>query len=192
MCGRFSLDASIDVLIERYKARNSVEFEAQKEVFPTNSVPVVISKGHNELKIMKWGFSFEFSKSPIINARAETVDIKQSFKYPLLKKRCIIPVTSFFEWENLDGKKVKRKIYIHEDIFSLAGLYNVFLDKEGKAYEAFTIITTEANEDMRKIHDRMPVILDKEVENIWLDSQLKDIYTLKSLLKPYKGKVIIS
>ena len=82
MCGRYSLDASIDVLIERYKAsRSTRDFEGQEEVFPTNSVPIVINNGNNEVKMMKWGFTFEFTKRPIINARAETVDIKPSFRY---------------------------------------------------------------------------------------------------------------
>lgn len=191
MCGRFSLDASIDVLIERYKARSTVEFEAQEEVFPTNSIPIVINNGNNEIRMMKWGFIFEFTKRPIINARAETVDIKQSFRYPFFNKRCIIPVTSFFECENVDGKKIKRKISTEEDIFSLAGLYNTFQAKDGKVYEAFTIITTEANEYMKNIHHRMPVILPREVEELWLDKNFKDLKTLKSILKPYKGKVII-
>lgn len=191
MCGRYSLEANMDALIKRYDAKNIAEFEAQEEIFPTNSVPVVVNNGNNEIRIMKWGFIFEFTKNPIINARAESVDKKQSFKYSFLNKRCIIPITGFFEWENINGKKVKRKIYIQEDIFSLAGLYGTFQDKEGKSYEAFTIITTEANEYMKKIHNRMPVILPKEAENLWLDTNFKNIQTLKSMLKPYSGEIII-
>ncbi|HEY8363396.1 MAG TPA: SOS response-associated peptidase [Tissierellaceae bacterium] len=192
MCGRFSLDASIDVIIERYKAKNTVEFLPKEEIFPTNVAPVVINNGNNEIRMMKWGFVFDFTKNPLINARAESVDIKHSFKYSFLNKRCIIPVTGFYEWENVDGKKIKRKIFIQEDIFSLAGLYNTFRDKDGNPYEAFTIITTEANEDMKKIHQRMPVILPKDVEGLWLDTSFRDIKTLKTLLKPYNGKIIIS
>ena len=119
------------------------------------------------------------------------MDIKQSFRYPFFNMRCIIPVTSFFVWENVDGKKIKRKISTEEVIFSLAGLYNTFQAKDGKVYEAFTIITTEANEYMKNIHHRMPVILPREVEELWLDKNFKDLKTLKSILKPYKGKVII-
>lgn len=192
MCGRFSLDASIDVIIERYKAKNTVEFLPKEEIFPTNVAPVVINNGNNEIRMMKWGFVFDFTKNPLINARAESVDIKHSFKYSFLNKRCIIPVTGFYEWENVDGKKIKRKIFIQEDIFSLAGLYNTFRDKDGNPYEAFTIITTEANKDMKKIHQRMPVILPKDVEGLWLDTSFRDIKTLKTLLKPYNGKIIIS
>ncbi|NLK43842.1 MAG: SOS response-associated peptidase [Tissierellia bacterium] len=192
MCGRYSLDASIDVLIERYKAsRSTRDFEGQEEVFPTNSVPIVINNGNNEVKMMKWGFTFEFTKRPIINARAETVDIKPSFRYAFFNKRCIIPVTSFFEWENIDGRKIKRRISIEEDIFSLAGLYNTFQDKEGKLYEAFTIVTTEANEHMKEIHHRMPVIIPKGMEKYWLDRKFNNIDALKSMMQPYKGKVII-
>lgn len=191
MCGRFSLDASIDVLIERYKARSTQDFGGQEEVFPTNSVPIIINNGSNEIKMMKWGFTFEFTKRPIINARAETVDVKPSFRYAFFNRRCIVPVTSFFEWENVDGKKIKRTISIKEEIFSLAGLYNTFEDKNGRVYEAFTIVTTEANESMKKVHHRMPVILTKEMEKYWLDKNFKDIKALKYMMQPYKGKVII-
>ncbi|MDU5083103.1 SOS response-associated peptidase [uncultured Tissierella sp.] len=193
MCGRFSLDVSIDVLIERYKAiKNMEEFKLPDEIFPTNTVPIVINKDNIQLSMMKWGFMPEFTKKPIINARAETVDIKPLFRNSFYNKRCLVPATSFFEWENLDGKKIKRRISVKEEnIFSLAGLYNIFRNKNGQEQESFTIITTDANEDMKKIHHRMPVILPKEMEEYWLDINFRNLDTLKSMMKPYDGEITI-
>lgn len=193
MCGRFSLDVSIDVLIERYKAiKNMEEFKLPDEIFPTNTVPIVINKDNIQLSMMKWGFMPEFTKKPIINARAETVDIKPLFRNSFYNKRCLVPATSFFEWENLDGKKIKRRISVKEEnIFSLAGLYNIFRDKNGQEQESFAIITTDANEDMKKIHHRMPVILPKEMEEYWLDINFRNLDTLKSMMKPYDGEITI-
>lgn len=193
MCGRFSLDVSIDKLIELYKSiKNMEEFTPQDEVFPTNTVPIVINRNVNEIRMMKWGYMPEFTKKPIINARAESVDIKPLFRNSFYNRRCIVPVTSFFEWENIDGKKIKRRISIEgEDIFSLAGLYSTFRDNSGNEYESFTIITTDANDDMKKIHNRMPVILSKDMENHWLNMNFRDLNTLKSMMRPYKEKIII-
>ncbi|HAE92535.1 MAG TPA: hypothetical protein DCG60_07850 [Tissierella sp.] len=133
-----------------------------------------------------------FTKKPIINARAETVDIKPLFKNSFYNRRCLVPVTSFFEWQNIDGKKIKRKISVKdENIFSLAGLYNIFRDIDGKEYEAFTIITTDANETMKEIHHRMPVILPREMEKYWLDTNSGNLDIIKSIIKPYDGKIII-
>ncbi len=128
----------------------------------------------------------------LINARAESVDIKPLFRNSFYNRRCIIPVTSFFEWENVDGEKIKRKISIEgENIFSLAGLYSTFRDNSGNEYESFTIITTDANDDMKKIHNRMPVILSKDMENHWLNMNFRDLNALKSMMRPYKEKIII-
>lgn len=98
----------------------------------------------------------------------------------------------FFEWEKVGQKKIKRRIYIKEDeIFSIAGLYDTFYDKEGNPYEAFTILTTAANESMKHIHERMPVILNRETEGIWLNRDNKNVPGLKSLLLPWKSEMVI-
>lgn len=191
MCGRYALEADIDILIERYKAIiMETNLNAKAEIFPTDTVPVVRDIGKVQLENMKWGFMPSFAKNPLINARAETVDIKSTFKDSFLNRRCIIPATSFFEWEKVDNRKHRRKIYINEEkIFSIAGLYNIFFDKEGKKYNAFTIITTSANDSMRHIHDRMPVIIPREYEYIWLDKDNKNILGLKSLLIPWETNI---
>lgn len=192
MCGRYALDADIDFLIERYKAIiMDTNFNPKSEVFPTNTVPVVRVLDNLQIDQLKWGFMPSYAKSPLINARSETVDVKPTFKDSFLNRRCIIPATSFFEWEKVDDKKIKRRINISEEnVFSIAGLYNSFLDKDGNKYEAFTILTTAANNSMKHIHDRMPVIIPREQEYIWLNKNNKNIVLLKELLMPWKTNVI--
>jgi len=187
MCGRYSLDADIDELINRYKAI-ILERETynKKEVFPTDTQPLIINNkdGVNEIKFAKWGLSPSFAKQVIINARAETIDKKPLFRKAFLYNRCLIPVTSFFEWEKLGVKKIKRKISIeNEEIFSLGGIIDQF--------GAFSIITTRANEDMEKIHDRMPLIIKKEDEALWLSTNNLSESKLISLLIPYKYPLLI-
>lgn len=191
MCGRYALDADIDFLIERYKAIMDTNFNPKPEVFPTNTVPVVRVLDNLQIDQLKWGFMPSYTKSPLINARAETVEVKPTFKDSFLNRRCIIPATNFFEWEKVNDKKIKRRINISEEnVFSIAGLYNSFLDKDGNKYEAFTILTTAANDSMKHIHDRMPVIIPRDHEYIWLNRNNKDIAALRELLIPWKSNVI--
>lgn len=193
MCGRYALEVDVNFLIERYHTIiNEKNFLQKEEVFPTDLTVIVRENKGRELSLMKWGFMPSFATRPIINGRSETLDSKPTFKIPFLYKRCIIPATSFYEWEKVGDKKVKRKIFIeNEKVFSMAGLYNTFKDKEGKEYEAFTIITTEANDTIKRIHHRMPVILPKDKEDEWLRMDNKDLLTLKEMLYPLKERLII-
>lgn len=194
MCGRYSLEADIDILIERYKAIiGEKSFGGKPEVFPTDTIPIVRQVDNREIVQLKWGFMPSFAKRPLINARAETIDIKPTFKDSFINRRCIIPATSFFEWELVDGKKIKRAILISEEqIFSIAGLYNTFYGKDGGKYEAFTILTTSANTSMKHIHERMPVIIPKPLEEFWLDKTNRNVMGLKEIILPWKTDMIIS
>lgn len=186
MCGRYALDADIDLLIERYKAIIAErDIAGKKEIFPTNIQPIITEENGRRLCNAKWGFMPVYAKKPLINARGETVHEKPTFRKAFLYKRCLIPATSFFEWEELEGKKQKRKISIEgKDIFSMAGLYDEFYDSEGNKFRAYTIITTNANLQMSRIHDRMPVILTEENEEKWLNFNENNLENLKKLLIP--------
>lgn len=192
MCGRYALDTDIDVLIAHYKAMlGERKFEGNEEIFPTDTVPIIREVNNREIDFLKWGFMPSFTKRPLINARGETVNMKPTFKNSFINKRCIIPATSFFEWEKIEGKKIRRRIRVEENLFSMAGLYSSFYDIEGKPYEAFTILTINANDQMEHIHHRMPVILRKEDEDIWLNNSNKNILGLKDLIVPWQGNLII-
>ncbi len=186
MCGRYALDADIDELIERYKAIVAErEIGSSKEIFPTNNQAIVVDGNGRQIKTAVWGFAPHFAKRPLINARGETVYQKPTFRQAFYTGRCIVPATSFFEWEKVDDKKIKRRISVEDSrIFSMAGLVSIFKDKEGNPFEAYTIVTTSANDQMKSIHDRMPVILDKEKEGLWLDNSHKNIEDIKNLLFP--------
>ena len=98
MCGRYALDADIDMLIERYKAIIvDTNFNRRSEIFPTDTVPVVRHMNDAQIDYLKWGFTPSYAKGPLINARAETIDVKLSFKDSFINRRCLIPATSFFE-----------------------------------------------------------------------------------------------
>ncbi len=193
MCGRYSLDKEMEDLIIRYKAVNKAgEYTPRNEIFPTDNALAVLELNEREIRSLKWGFPTNFSKRPLINARCETIDTKDTFKDAFLNRRCIIPVDSYYEWEEVNGKKIKRKIRLEENsLFSLAGIYNIHtwgLEK----HLSFVIITTTANKKIANIHDRMPSILRKEDEEIWINSKVKDANKLKNILTSFNGNFIVS
>ncbi|WP_084253771.1 SOS response-associated peptidase [Trichococcus ilyis] len=190
MCGRYALEATKRELWERYLLGEMEEaVEARPEIFPTNSTPLILPG--NELVHHRWGFVEPFAKRPLINARAETILEKPTFSHSFRTARCLVPATAFFEWEKIGEEKLKRKIAVANlPIFSMAGILKTYQDEKGTAYTAFAIITTDANDQMRVIHDRMPVILEPEDEAIYLDKKV-DPKLVSKLLKPTSRQLLI-
>lgn len=191
MCGRYSFEASKKELFERYQLEDSgYEVEERKEIFPTNVSPVILPNA--KLAFLTWGFMPSFSKRPLINARAETVLEKPTFKKAFKTNRCLVPATSFFEWKTVEGKKEKRCISVkNQPIFSIAGICDFFIDKNGQEKLMYSIITTDANEQMKEIHDRMPVILRPEDEAAYLDHD-KNPDEVQTLLKATDQELLIA
>jgi len=192
MCGRYYLKISIDKLLEKYGIINN-EFDdiPVGEIFPSQQAPIIFNKQDIKMRLSKWGLSPSYLKRPIINARAETLDKKKTFKGLFDKKRCLIPVSGFFEWKNQNGTKIKHSIYLeNREFFSLAGLYESSLDSSGNRITEFVIITTAANKKISEIHNRMPLILSEDKEQEWLnnDTEKKQI---KNILKPYPDDKIV-
>lgn len=188
-------------LIKRYHVENTdlssndeiSHGSARGEIFPSQVVPVVVESGSKKLIHMKWGFSPSFANKLIINARGETVDKKPTFKAPFLYNRCLIPAQAFFEWEKRENKKIKTRISLADsDVFSMAGIYDQFLDSQQNPFYAFSILTIEARDNLKNIHDRMPVILSRASEDKWLDPEVEDSSKLKRLIKPFEGDFTIS
>jgi putative SOS response-associated peptidase YedK len=155
-------------------------------------IPAVIHDGtRNRLGELRWGLVPSWSRddkggSTRINARAETLLEKASFKGLIRSRRCIIPADGFYEWkQGPEGKQPMRIVLPERRIFSLAGLYDIRVDEEGNRLSTCTIITTEPNSLMADIHNRMPVILTPEAEAQWLDRSNEDIPSLLRLLQPY-------
>ena len=136
MCGRYTLNVGLGELQKRYQAEaapEGVEEVEKEEVFPASRNLVLLP--NHKLYLLKWGFTPSYAKQPIINARSETVLSKPTFKEPFEKKRCIVPATSFFEWQKQEGqeKKIKREIFIKGlPIFSIAGICERYKGENGE------------------------------------------------------------
>jgi putative SOS response-associated peptidase YedK len=171
--------------------------------FGLPELPVICSGRPSEIQLLKWGLIPTWIRSiedaeeirlKTFNARAESVDTKPSFSQSFVSKRCIIPVKGFFEWQHRGSKKIPWYIYAQNDeIISFAGLWNDWVEtKTGELYSTFTIITTDANELMSEIHNtkkRMPVILDRQNEQKWIN-QGSGRKELLELLKPYPSELL--
>ncbi len=165
-------------LIDPEKYRPSYYYHA----FSLPDLPVICSETPGYLRLLKWGLIPSWTKTDedaneirykTFNARAETIHTKRSFSSAVKSKRCIIPVKGFFEWQHSGNEKIPWYIYHYQDdVFSLAGLYDEWRsDTTGDTLSTFTIITTEANDLMAKIHNsakRMPAILDYKAEKLWI------------------------
>jgi putative SOS response-associated peptidase YedK len=158
---------------------------------PSQNLPVVTIDKPDTVQFFSWGLQPFWAKDVksvkrSINARAETLIEKPSFRNLLKSKRCLVPADGFFEWQVTASSKVPHRILLeNEEMFSFAGLFDEWTDKNtGEILHTYTIITTDANNLVKPIHNRMPVILSPETEELWLNEhELLD--DLLSLLKPY-------
>lgn len=194
MCGRFSLFSDIDEISARFGASaGSLELNPHYNIAPGADCPIIIADAVTEVKVMRWGLVPEWAKDPsigykMINARAETIESKPSFKHIIKTRRCIVPCDGFFEWSAAAGAAGRQPWRIKlksGEIFGLAGLWDSWARPGGDRLDTFTIITTEPNDLIERIHNRMPVILERESEGLWLDKGINDIKILKGLLKPF-------
>jgi putative SOS response-associated peptidase YedK len=195
MCGRFTLTATVDQLIDRFDIEYFLEqenFQPSYNIAPSQSVLAVINNGrHNKMGFLRWGLIPPFAKdlsigNKMINARSETLLEKPSFRTAYKKKRCLIIADSFYEWKRLDDKKkIPMRIKLKsEELFAMAGLWENWKSPDGKSIFSCTVITTTPNKLVEDIHDRMPVILRPEDEKIWLDPTIPDTRLLDPLLVP--------
>ncbi len=144
----------------------------------------------------KWGLLPSWVKDPkdfkatMFNARAEGLTERASFKKPFKKSRCIVPASGFFEWKKTEDSKVPHYIKAKDDdILAFAGLYEHWQKGEAEPITSHTVITTSPNGFMKELHNRMPVILNKEHFDLWLDPDNDDVEVLEHLLKPFEGEL---
>jgi putative SOS response-associated peptidase YedK len=202
MCGRF-VSATPPDQIADYFGTEAPEalLPTSYNVAPTNDVYAVLEDGRTRhLDAFHWGLVPLWAKDPkigskMINARAESLAEKNAFKSAFKKRRCLIPVTGFYEWQARPGQKAKQPFFIHHpdgEPFAFAGLWEVWRgpDKDQEPLRSCTIVTTSANEPMAKIHDRMPVILPREAWDTWLDRTNEDLELLGKLLVPAPPQLI--
>lgn len=203
MCGRFTITVSMDELkayltdyydIEEVKS----DFDIPRyNVSPGEEVISIINDGNkNRVGLLKWGFVPPFAKEEkssysMINAKAETLHEKSAFKDSFEHKRCVILADGFYEWKKeKDQKKPLRILMKDKKIFPIAGLYSTYTRSDGSKLHTCTIITTKANEMMKSIHERMPVILTENSKKIWLNPHISNVKQLSELLTPYEDSLM--
>ncbi len=201
MCGRFTQkserpDIQLEFYIQGWHAEPAVSYN----IAPSQKAGVIINDGNKNIyTLYQWGLVPHWAKDPktgynMINAKAETLLQKPSFKSPFKTKRCLIPAEGFYEWKKIGDKKTPFYILLKDNSpFSMAGLYDEWKHPSGndKLY-TFTIITTEANELTAEIHDkkRMPVIIQKKDREVWLDNSKYPEDYLLSLLRPLNSELM--
>jgi putative SOS response-associated peptidase YedK len=200
MCGRFTLHSSGEVVAEAFGLPDVPLLQPRFNITPSQPVAVVRSGtglAGRELVFLRWGLIPAWADGPSIgdrmaNARSETVATKPSFRQSFRSRRCLIVSDGFYEWQKVNGRKQPYHIRLPDERpFGLAGLWERW-DKGDNPVESCTILTTEANELMQPIHDRMPVILPPEEYSLWLDPRCGDTERLAKLLLPYPSAGMIA
>jgi putative SOS response-associated peptidase YedK len=194
MCGRFTRRHTAEEIAERFEVEEAEEFqEARYNIAPSQSVPVITTRDTRTVLACKWGLVPLWSKDPalgnkLINAKAETLAEKPSFKYALEKRRCLIPADGFYEWDK--RSKPAQPMYIHrrdDGLFAFAGLWEECKLHDGQLLRTCTIITVPPNAVVGAFHQRMPALLRREDEAAWLDPALKGKEVL-GCLQPFQDE----
>ncbi len=197
MCGRFTLRTPAADLIEVFQVDEAPDFPLRYNIAPTQDI-VAVRSGHDgrrEMVQLHWGLIPFWAKDPaignrMINARAESLAEKPAFRQAFRKRRCLIVADGFFEWQKVGKQKQPYYIHRHDDRpFAFAGLWESWPGTE-PPLQSCTIITTDANETTRPIHDRMPVILPEQDYDEWLDPENNDTDRLQQLLRPLEDDVL--
>ena len=197
MCGRFTVASNAEevstYLEDNFQITNfNLEYKPRYNVAPGQNILSVINDGLTyRVGYLKWGFVPHFandnkSSYNMINAKAETIRTKPSFKNSFKDKRCLIIADGFYEWQKTLNQKVPKRIILkNEQLFTFAGLWSSYVNPDGTKLYTCTIITTSASPEVREIHERMPVILNsKEQQALWLNPEIKDLSLLETLLIP--------
>ncbi len=195
MCGRFYLDTPRKRLLEQFALKQMPLLTARFNIAPSQDIAAIREgEAGRELVMLHWGLiphwaKEEKTKFSMINARAETVATKPAYRTAFRQRRCLVPASGFFEWERTARGRQPYAVRLKDtDLFAFAGLWEYWEGEQGKTIESCTIVVTDANELLRPIHDRMPVILDPDNYDAWLGHETADTEHLLSLLRPYPAK----
>lgn len=201
MCGRYSVATPPDQLAEHFNATLPLPTPDQRprqNAAPSQNLPVLLNDGSRQIAYLKWGLIPAWAKDPsisnkLINARAETVAEKPSFRDALNKRRCLVLADAFYEWQKATGgKKSPIKFSLADNTpFAFAGLWETWRNPQGDTIHTFTIITTTPNPLLAPIHDRMPVILSSAAQALWLDNMAAKA-DLLALLVPFPSELMTS
>lgn len=186
MCGRYSLiNNKSSTLKKRFKLKTAPKISSRYNIAPNQNAPILLNEKPDEIKLAHWGLVPEWSLGRkaynLINARAENLKEKRTYSSLIDRKRCLILADGFYEWKKEQNKKSPfRFSFENEEVFGFAGLWDVHA--EDKDTCCFTIITVSANDIVHSIHPRMPAIIDRKFESLWLsDTSFSNV---ENLLKP--------
>ncbi len=193
MCGRFTLTIEGQEIEARFGVYVPMGYKPRYNIAPTQGILALLNEGGRRLENLRWGLVPSWAKDPkignkLINARAETLFEKPSFRDAVKKRRCLIIADGFYEWRQTP-KRVP--VYVRlksREPFGFAGLWDMWSSPEGQTLKTCTIVTTEPNELLRPIHDRIPVIVPRELEELWLDPSPKTSEELARVLRPYRAE----
>ena len=193
MCGRFTIVPTVD-FHERFRLPAGPAIAPRYNISPGQEVPVIVRTGENRLVPMTWGYVTPFVRGstagrPVINARAESLLSKPSFRRAVQEGRCLVPASGFYEWKREGNRKVPFYLRIPAaPLFALAGISGTLMDTAGGEHRIFAIVTTEPNRLVMGLHDRMPAILPREQEEAWLRPGPVGAAELAALLGPYPAR----
>jgi putative SOS response-associated peptidase YedK len=201
MCGRFTLRAPSRLQLGLFQLAELPSIPCRYNIAPSQPIAAVRAKADTssrELAMLRWGLIPSWAKDPaigntLINARGESVASKPAFRSAFRSRRCLIVADGFYEWQKKDGGKQPFYIQVRGgEPFAFAGLWEHWHDPQGEIVESAAIVTTDANEIMRPIHNRMPVILAPNHYDLWLDPTMKDPKLLEPLLRPYPSEELMA
>jgi len=192
MCGRFSLAVSKERIKKKYSIQIEEDIIANYNIAPTQSVYVIANNNPKILQTMSWGLVPSWARGKkvgnnLINARSESISSKPSFRIPIRKKRCLILADGFYEWRKEGRKRIPYRITLRDDtLFAMAGIWDSWVSPiDQEEHHSFAVLTIPPNEEMKRVHDRMPVIfpnMDSQTEwlsDINLETTLNMLQTLK-------------
>jgi putative SOS response-associated peptidase YedK len=198
MCGRYTIFTEPQRLMERFRAEwPEGPWQPRYNAAPTQSLPVLLNDGTRRIRLLRWGLIPHWAEDPaignrLINARAETLTQRPSFREAFYRRRCLVLADGFYEWQRAPHGRIPYWIGLKDrEPFAFAGLWDRWEGPDGQVIESFTIITTAANERVAPIHDRMPVILLPEHEEIWLDESAGPA-AWRAALRPYPADRMIA
>jgi putative SOS response-associated peptidase YedK len=196
VCGRFIQISIGEIIGEEFQLPKEPKLTPRYNIAPSQSVAAIrlaTDSNLRELCMLQWGLIPFWAKDTkigyrTINARSETVADKPAFRAAFKHRRCLIPADGFYEWKRHKGRKQNQPYFIRlkeARIFAFAGLWEHWKSPEGEIVESCTILTTQSNELIGELHDRMPVILDRKQYDLWLGTSVTGLDTLKPLFNPF-------
>jgi putative SOS response-associated peptidase YedK len=198
MCGRYRLSRRKQIIEEQFETQPwDDDWSPRYNIAPTQPIPVIRQHPKEpvrQISLMRWGLVPHWARDAsgavsTVNARSETVATRPAFRDPLKFRRCLIPADGFYEWKKTPTSKQPFCFEVNGgELFAFAGLWDGWKDATGKWIKTCSILTTIPNSVTSAVHDRMPVILDRETYDLWLDPGVTNVQVIAELLKPYDAR----